>query len=319
MFLLRPKVVGNRLSSFLNNKNRGKLVFFLVVFCIAGAIIMQQLLLLSWGERELRTDHYLIVSSASEEQTKKLGLIVEDLFQAHVKLLGQGSKGMPVPKLLRLNFYGSRTEFRVLNWPVGWAEGLYRYPISHAYYEPSPNWYFWMLHEATHQLNREVAQIRLPLWAEEGLAAYFSTSTLSSNELQLGVLDYHTYPLWWGESFGFTGSLDIDKKSNRIIGLRDLARISSPGEMGSRFNLVYFEWLSLVHFLLHYDSGRYQSILGCMINRPEAELLPNFQKTDYWDTLEVAWYAYMVDIARYNTKFKALSLSSLTCPNLLID
>lgn len=314
-FLKYPFVIRGLLKQSLKKKTPGQLAFVFFTMLIAGAIVCQQFLLLIWGKRELRTEHYLIVSSASEGHTRELGQIAEVLYRANARLLNHSRNALPPQQLLRLNLFGSRTEFRVLNWPVGWAEALYRYPISHAYYEDSPYWYHWMLHEATHQLNREVAQLSLPLWAEEGLAAYFSTSTLSAaNELQLGRLNYQTYPLWWGSSFGFSGNLEIDKKHNRVIGLSDLLLIDSASSMGSRFNLVYFEWLSFVHFLLHYDSGRYQSVLGCLVNSPKANLLPSYQKSAYWDNLEVSWYPYMWEIARGEAAFEPLSLTSLTCP-----
>jgi hypothetical protein len=46
-----------------------------------------------------------------------------------------------------------------------------------------------MLHESFHQLNREVAHLKLEKWLEEGLAEYFSTSRPTSNALVLGKID----------------------------------------------------------------------------------------------------------------------------------
>ena len=45
---------------------------------------------------------------------------------------------------------------------LGWAEAFYREPYCRAYFsDREVNPYHWMLHESVHQLNREVARLKL--------------------------------------------------------------------------------------------------------------------------------------------------------------
>jgi hypothetical protein len=81
---------------------------------------------------------------------------------------------------------------------LDWAEAFYREPYCRAYFSAGElNPYHWMLHESVHQLNHEAARLRLEKWLEEGLADYFATSRLTTNELALGQIDQNTYPVWW--------------------------------------------------------------------------------------------------------------------------
>src|SRR6185369_14856211 len=100
--------------------------------------------------------------------------------------------------LLKVKLYQDRAEMRRINPGLGWAEAFYRKPYCRAYYSAEENNPFhWMLHEATHQLNEEVAHLNLAKWLEEGLAEYFSTARIQGGELQLGSADPETYPVWW--------------------------------------------------------------------------------------------------------------------------
>jgi hypothetical protein len=71
-----------------------------------------------------------------------------------------------------------------------------------------------MLHESVHQLNREVAHLTLEKWLEEGMAAYFSTSRLTSNELALGQIDANTYPGWWIDEIATSSDLSKNHPTN---------------------------------------------------------------------------------------------------------
>jgi len=120
---------------------------------------------------------------------------------------------------LKLKLYKDRDEFKRCN-RVGWAEARYRKPYCHQYIdedERSP--YHWMIHEATHQLNKELAGLSLRTWLDEGLADYFSTSFLGENEIELGKIDIHTYPVWWLGTLDLSGGLEKDIQSDKIIPL----------------------------------------------------------------------------------------------------
>ena len=178
----------------------------------------------------LTTDHYLIRSSASETQTKEIGEVVETLYRAYATLFSGWPEMGPAHESLQLRLFKDRREFRRCNRGLGWAEAFYREPSCYAYYsavEIGP--YHWMLHEAVHQLNREVIRLRAPPWVDEGLAAYFSTSRLKEGALQLGEIDRNAYPVWWLDD------MDLSERSHERTsptGKSSRCGRSSPARVG---------------------------------------------------------------------------------------
>src|SRR4051812_43829789 len=128
----------------------------------------------------VETAHHIVYSTATLEQTQETAGKLLLLFNAYSNCFG----GLPSfnsrhPKL-KLKLYQDRDEFRRINPNLGWAEAFYSWPFCQAYFSSKEaNPYHWMLHESTHQLNKEVANLKLAKWMEEGLATYFSTSVLS--------------------------------------------------------------------------------------------------------------------------------------------
>ena len=115
-----------------------------------------------------------------------------------------------------------------------------------------------MTHEATHQLNAEVAHLDLPRWLNEGIAEYFGTSTWRDGQLHLGEVDPNTYPVWWRGDMVFTGDIAADIRDERFIPLETLIKDSGGPNIDQHVNLYYMHWFSLAHFLYHYDGGRYR-------------------------------------------------------------
>jgi len=168
--------------------------------------------------------------------------------------------------LLQVKLFKDRDEFRRCNRGVGWAEAFYRTPVCHAYYSAREmNPYQWMLHEAVHQLNTEVAQLKLPQWADEGLAEYFSTSQIRNGELRLGEIDRNTYPIWWLDDMALSGDLAKDIAAHKIIPLRTIVTGRGGPNMNEEFNLYYIHWWSLVHFLFQFDGGKYRESFFCLL------------------------------------------------------
>ena len=95
---------------------------------------------------------------------------------------------------LRLVLYRTRAEFKANNRGVPWAEAIYRTPECHAYVADGPNRVHWMVHEAAHQLSREVMGFKRERWIDEGLAGYFGASRIDAQGLHPGTLDPNTYP-----------------------------------------------------------------------------------------------------------------------------
>src|SRR5581483_770218 len=158
----------NRVVRFLPKNRRRFWILFGLLLVLAVATIWYR----HWSPKmELSTAHYTIRSTASPEQTRKVAEMVEILNTAYLRVF----TNLPpaTGRKLQLKLYRDRAECRRVNPWVGWAEAFYRKPYCNAYYsEDEVNPYHWMLHEATHQLNNEVAHFKLAKWVDEGLATY---------------------------------------------------------------------------------------------------------------------------------------------------
>jgi hypothetical protein len=139
---------------------------------------------------------------------------------------------------------------RHINPGLGWAEAFYRKPYCRAYYSAEEaNPYHWMLHEAVHQLNAEVANVRLEKWLEEGLAEYFSTSRIKDGQLLLGKVDPNTYPVWWLDEIAKGPDLNKNIQNGDVIPLRAIITNRGGPRMNSHVNLYYLHWWTLTHFI----------------------------------------------------------------------
>jgi hypothetical protein len=246
----------------------------------------------------VETEHYVIRSSATKEQTREIGLVAEIVYLGYRQLAGNLQRTIqPHPKL-GVKLFKDRREFRRCNAIHGWAEAFYRRPDCYQYYsaeETHP--YHWMMHEATHQLNDLAAHLSLPQWLEEGIACYVSTSRIVDNALRLGEIDTHTYPVWWLDSVELSGDLEADKKTGNIIPLRAIVSGEGGPSMNRHFNLYYVHWWSLTHFLLHYDAGKYREGLGRLI--AEGGGLTAFEKyVGEAGDVERQWYGYLGDLQK---------------------
>jgi hypothetical protein len=205
----------------------------------------------SWTpERTLETAHYQIASTATLEQTEAMARTVEVLYAAYsnrFSTLPTFSTNHPKLKLL---LYKDRDEMRRINRGLGWAEAFYRKPYCRAYYSANEtNPYHWMLHEAVHQLNEEVAHVNPAKWLEEGLAEYLSTSRIKDGELLLGRVDPNTYPVWWIDEIAKTESIEVNIRNGDVIPLRSIITGRGGPMMRSNFNLYYLHWWTLTHYV----------------------------------------------------------------------
>lgn len=241
--------------------------------------------------RVTETAHYRIASLATPEQTARTGEAMEHLRAAFLRTfadLPDASK--PHPKL-RLTLYGTRAQFKAQNRSIAWAEALYRAGECRAYVADGANPYHWMAHEATHQLAREVMRFKKVKWIDEGLASYFGASVLDAEGLHPGTLDTNTYPLWWLSQFHFTGNLESDARTGRIIPLKQLIEDTGP-PIASHVNLYYIEYWSLTHFLLHFENGRHAAGFKRML-RNGATLRDFEREIGPVASVQVDWYAWL--------------------------
>jgi hypothetical protein len=205
----------------------------------------------------VETAHHVVYSTATLEQTQETAGKLLLLFNAYSNCFG----GLPSfnsrhPKL-KLKLYQDRDEFRRINPNLGWAEAFYSWPFCQAYFSSKEaNPYHWMLHESTHQLNKEVANLKLAKWMEEGLATYFSTSVLSMEGLRLGQIDPGTYPVWWTKLIATAPELSENLKNGSVIPLKVIITNRGGPSMRGHFNLYYVHWWTLTHFL--FENAKYR-------------------------------------------------------------
>lgn len=272
-----------------NRRNRKRLIIELL---LVAALFSGYFWYTHWTPtHKLESEHYIALSNASVEDTQDALDRAEALYQAYTTFWDV--KVAPNKKLL-LKIYSSRKEFKRANLLSGWAEAFYREPYCHQYIE-SENVhrpYHWMVHEATHQLSNEVSQFKLPQWAEEGLACYFSTSRINEGRIRLGVIDRDTYPIWWLYSLGLSGDLLQDKAKQQIMSIKSIVNDEKPLKMSQHFNLYYIHWFSLVHFLLEGEQGKYREPFIASVIK--ASGLDAFEKNiGPYNQIEPQWYQHL--------------------------
>jgi hypothetical protein len=205
----------------------------------------------------LETSHHLIYSTATRPQTEDTAHALELLYSAYTNRfegLGQFQQGHAK---LKVKLFKDRDEFRWINPGLGWAEAYYREPYCRAYFSAKEvNPYHWMLHESVHQLNQEAAHLKLAKWLDEGLADYFATSRLGSNELALGKIDPNTYPVWWIDELATAPDLQTNLGNGSVIPLRVIITNRGGPGLNSHFNLYYLHWWTLTHFI--FESPQYR-------------------------------------------------------------
>ncbi|MHC4520054.1 MAG: hypothetical protein ACYTAS_15800, partial [Planctomycetota bacterium] len=223
------------------------------------------------------TEHYTIYSTATPEQTAEIGRVAEIVYAGYRRLADQLECDVGSHPKLKIKLFKDRDEFRRCNRVRGWAEAFYRKPYCYQYYSSEEiNPYHWMMHEATHQLNGEVAHLTLPQWLDEGLACYVSTSQIVDASLALGRIDTNTYPVWWLDSLAPSGDLESDKRNGIIIPLRSIISGRGGPDIDNHFNLYYLHWWSLTHFLMEYEGGAYRPALRHLL--ADRADLPTFEK-----------------------------------------
>jgi hypothetical protein len=205
----------------------------------------------------IQTAHYVIASTATPDQTVETGRVVELLYTCYSYRFGALPGFQRNHPKLKLLLYKDRPEFRHINPGLGWAEAFYRAPYCRAYYAAAEiNPYHWMLHEAVHQLNGEVAHARLAKWLDEGLADYFATSRVGKDGLALGRIDRNTYPVWWSDEIATGPDLTAGLAGGSVIPLRSIITNHGGPSFNGHFNLYYLHWWTLTHFLFETDDYR---------------------------------------------------------------
>lgn len=244
----------------------------------------------------IRSPHFALRSSATPAESAAVLAAMEALHAAYARFFAAELAGRPPPGAMQLALYADRAEFQRNNTSRPWAEAFYRHPVSHAYVARGvENPHHWMLHEVTHQLNREWAGFRRVQWVEEGLASYFGTSRLVEGSLRVGEVDPDTYPVWWLPAARLSGDFARDVQVGQVIPLRELMAGGGPG-IDRNVNLYYIHYWSLTHFLLEHDGGRYAAGYRRFIASPQPL---DFEATvGDLATIEAEWYDYLLEMTR---------------------
>lgn len=243
------------------------------------------------GATTTNTAHYRIHSTATDAQTAQVASAVESLYARYVTLF-------PPPPgrdaQMTLVLYRDRAEFKRNNRSRPWAEAYYLPPRSYAYFDAQArNPYHWMLHEATHQLMREVSAFPRVKWMDEGVASYFGASRLANGRLRLGEPDADAYPIWWLRSHVLTGDLAQDIAAGQVIPLEQLISGRGGPDENRYFNLYYIHYWSLTHFLLHYRGGVYSA--GYRQLLAEGGTRENFERrVGPIERIQGEWYGHLL-------------------------
>lgn len=247
--------------------------------------------------QRVETAHYAIASSASPEQTRDMADRLETLHQAYLTFAGDRLTLTTTPARLKLNLFRDRAEFRRCNRVTSWMEAFYSpgERCCYAYCAAADvNPYHWMLHEATHQLNHEVAGLDLPRWLDEGVATYFSTSVCARGIMRLGEPDVNTYPLWWFPGLTLTGDMAKDTQALQFIPLRIIVEDRGGPDIDTHFNTYYMHWWSLTHFLLRGAQGKYRD--GFFRLLKDGGTPAGFEKhIGPFERVESEWYRYLCE------------------------
>jgi hypothetical protein len=204
----------------------------------------------------LETPHHHIYSTATRQQTEDTARALGLLYDAYSNRLGRLPQFLRQHPRLEVKLFKDRAEFRRINPGLGWAEAFYREPYCRAYFSATEvNPYHWMLHEAVHQLNHEVARLKLGKWLEEGLAEYFSTGRLTANALDLGQIDVNTYPVWWLDELAVTPDLQTNLSNGSVLPLHAIITNRGGPSLNRQFNLYYLHWWTLTRFV--FESPQY--------------------------------------------------------------
>jgi hypothetical protein len=205
----------------------------------------------------IATQHYEISSTAPSNSVAEVGHVIELLYSAYSNKFTTIASFEREPTKLKLRLYKSRDEFKRVNPQSGWAEAFYSRGLCHAYFsDKEPNPYHWMVHEGVHQLNREVAILRLEKWLEEGLADYFGCSRIRSNRLVVGTIDLNTYPVWWLDEIAKSPNLQTNIANRSVIPLRAIITGEGGPDIDQEFNLYYLHWWTLTHFIFEHPVYR---------------------------------------------------------------
>lgn len=216
-----------------------------------------------WHQRMkvVRSNHYIIHSDLTEDETRAYARHLDIVFQAYVKRLG--SLRQRAPQSLNVYLFAKRDDYlRTLESQFGidgtgsggmffvnqrgnglaiWTEGLPRQRVEHV-----------IQHEGFHQVAFALFGGELPVWANEGLAEFFGEGVVVGNELVIGQNSPRTLD-----------ALRDAIEKNEVIPFATMLTLSGQAWNANvttgNARLQYQQAWSMVHFLVYGDGGRYRN------------------------------------------------------------
>lgn len=256
----------------------------------------------------IETPYHVIYSTTTRQQTEDTARALGLLYDAYSNRLGSLPDFQRQHPRLKVKLFRDRAEFRRINPGLGWAEAFYREPYCRAYFSAAEvNPYHWMLHEAVHQLNHEVARLKLEKWLEEGLATYFSTSRLGASALLVGQTDVNTYPVWWLDELATDPELSANIANGSVIPLRALLTNRGGPSLNRQFNLYYLHWWTLTHFV--FESPQYRD-RALELARQGGGLAAFEQTIAPVERAQQEWHAYVRRLKRELLREQPVKLRS---------
>lgn len=244
-----------------------------------------------------QTANYQVTSWATVEQTTQVGSTAEALLRAYLAFFKLDDKAIPKGGL-KLTLYRDRAQFKAKHPQPAWAEAIYTKGVSYAYFDASePNAAHWMLHEATHQLNEQVAHLPKAPWVNEGIASYFGASRVEDFELTPGQIETRAYPVWWLKELAPSGDANKDFTSGRVVPLRALLGGAGGPAMNTHVNQWYLGYWSLTHFLLHGEQGKYAEGYRRILASGHATLADFEREVGPVDAVQAQWYRYLQELS----------------------
>ena len=268
-----------------------------VLYFFALAFFAWKFIPRSWHPSlTLETPHHRIYSTATGQETEGTAHALELLYTAYSNRFAELPAVRAPHGKRQLKLYKDRDEMRSVHKGMGWAEAFYSKPYCHAYFSAKEsNPYHWMLHESVHQLNREVTDLHLAKWLEEGLATYISTGRLLTNELAIGRIDPNTYPVWWIEIIATTTNLEENLRNKSVIPLRSIIDNRGGPSMNGHFNLYYLHWWTLTHFI--FEDPRYRS-KALTLAQKGGDLAAFEETIGPIDQVQPEWHEYVLHLKK---------------------
>jgi hypothetical protein len=274
----------------MNSRHEKKVLSLLVIMAVLWSGLARAD---SRDGKLFSTAHYTIRSTATSAQTTLVANAVESLHTEYLRFFADRIPAKASKKKLLLRLYKDQDEFKKHNKATFWAEAYYSPPSCHAYFAGAEkNPYHWMTHEATHQLNHEVALLPSAKWINEGIATYFGASVIRKGRLITGQIDVNTYPIWMVKRLRLTGDMTADIRRGKIIGLRALISGIGGPNIDEKVNTYYVGYWSLSHFLFHFEDGRYAQQYRALLATPGS--IDDFEKlVGPIDRIQEEWYGYL--------------------------